>query len=103
MASMSLGRAWVHDLKHKLEQASAVGFQGIEVFYEDLECQAKTPDEANEDTLFQAATEVGERRTKLGLTVIALQPFLFYKGQTYLAEHQAKIEKMKVWLRSRID
>jgi 4-hydroxyphenylpyruvate dioxygenase len=96
---MSLGRAWVHDLKHKLEQASAVGFQGVEIFYEDLEYQAKTYGEASEDNLLRVATEIGELCTQLGLTIIALQPFLFYEGLTDRTEHEAKIEKMKLWFK----
>lgn len=96
---MSLGRAWVHDIHHKLQQASDAGFQGIEIFYEDLEYLAKSYGEANETNLLRAAEEIRNTCDSLSLIVIGLQPFLFYEGLTDPREHEAKIEKLKTWFK----
>jgi len=42
IASMSLGRAWVHNLPYKLDQAKANNLTGIEIFFEDLEYLARS-------------------------------------------------------------
>jgi 4-hydroxyphenylpyruvate dioxygenase len=104
IASMSLGRAWVHDLEGKLKTASNVGFRGIELFYEDLEYFARampgyekiegTPPSAQ---LVAAATEIRKLCSHLKLTIIGLQPFLFYEGLIDRKEHAARIEKLHVW------
>jgi 4-hydroxyphenylpyruvate dioxygenase len=39
---MSLGRAWVHNLPYKLDQAKANNLTGIEIFFEDLEYLARS-------------------------------------------------------------
>ncbi|KAJ5995128.1 hypothetical protein N7481_002105 [Penicillium waksmanii] len=36
IASMSLGKPWIHDLPGKLMQAAAHGFEGMELFFDDL-------------------------------------------------------------------
>lgn len=36
ISSQSLGRAWEHTLYPKIKAASEAGFEGIEIFYEDL-------------------------------------------------------------------
>lgn len=103
---MSLGRAWVHDFDEKMMRASEAGFQGIEVFYEDLEYLAKTympaaagrgpPEESH---LLLAATRIREVCDRYKLTIIGLQPFLFYEGLLDRAEHAAKIVKVKIWFK----
>jgi 4-hydroxyphenylpyruvate dioxygenase len=97
IASMSLGRAWNHDLHEKLSQASRVGFEGVEIFYEDLEYLAKRYDGDNEQNLLRAASQVKSWCDELNLRIIGLQPFMFYEGLIDRQEHQAKIEKLKVW------
>lgn len=101
---MSLGRAWVHPLEEKLQQASNAGFRGIEVFYEDLEYFARslsgiedskvTPSPSQ---LVAAATKIRDLCTSLNLAIIGLQPFLFYEGLLDRKEHAARIEKLHVW------
>ncbi|TDZ74963.1 3-dehydroshikimate dehydratase [Colletotrichum trifolii] len=91
LLSASLGRAWLHDFDHKVCQAARYGFQGIEIFYEDLEYLAKKlhrTEEPNTDHLLTAAAHARRVVDGLGLAVIGLQPFLFYEGL-----------KMKVWIR----
>lgn len=102
---MSLGRAWHHPLEQKLKQASSAGFRGIEIFYEDLEyfAQALSGSEHNDDAplpstqLIAAATEIRKLCSTLNLTIIGLQPFLFYEGLLDRAEHAKRIEKLHVW------
>lgn len=94
---MSLGRAWVHSLPEKLARASEAGFQGIEIFYEDLEYAAKTYGEASPANLLQAAYEVKKACDSHGLTIIGLQPFLFYEGLKDRQDHAVKIKKLKLW------
>lgn len=99
IASMSLGRAWVHDLEVKLTQASQAGFEGVEIFYEDLEYLAKSYGEVKEATLLKAATFTRELCDRFGLAVVGLQPFLFYEGLIDRKEHQARIEKLIMWFK----
>ena len=99
IASMSLGRAWVHEINKKLQQAADAGFKGIEIFYEDLEYAAKIYGDASETNLLRAAEDIRKACDSLDLTIIGLQPFLFYEGLTDPAEHEAKIEKLKIWFK----
>lgn len=99
--SASLGRAWLHDLDHKLEQASKVGFKGIEIFYEDLDyCARKLAgnDQPSADQLLQAAEQIQSRCQSQGLEIIALQPFLFYEGLKDREQHAKLVQKMELWL-----
>ncbi|RJE20491.1 3-dehydroshikimate dehydratase [Aspergillus sclerotialis] len=97
IASMSLGRAWVHSMPEKLARASEAGFKGIEIFYEDLEYVAKDHGDVSPAGLLNAASEVKKLCDANGLTIIGLQPFLFYEGLTDRQEHAARIEKLKLW------
>ena len=101
IASMSLGRAWVHQLPEKLDQAAAYGLSGVEIFYEDLEYLAKAQPggEATVDNQLAAARIIRDLCDERHLTVIGLQPFLFYEGLLDRKEHAAKIEKLRVWFR----
>lgn len=96
---MSLGRAWVHGIDDKLKEASDAGFQGVEIFYEDLEYLAKTFGDLNETNLLQAAAYVRQVCDEFNLMIIGLQPFLFYEGLIDRTEHKAKIEKLKTWFK----
>ena len=104
IASMSLGRAWVHGLEHKLNEASAAGFRGIEIFYEDLEYFARdlanlaTDASPTANQLIQAATRIHQICSDLNLQIIGLQPFLFYEGLLDRAQHAKLIEKLYLWL-----
>jgi 4-hydroxyphenylpyruvate dioxygenase len=100
--SASLGRAWLHDFDEKARQAAEHGFEGIEIFYEDIEYLAKklhTTEEPDTDQLLLAANHMRQLLDKLKLTVIGLQPFLFYEGLLDREQHARLIEKIKVWFR----
>ncbi|KAJ4265296.1 hypothetical protein NW762_004581 [Fusarium torreyae] len=102
--SISLGRGWIHDFDNKMTQAAKVGFRGIELFIEDLENLAgKIPgDESTEptsDQLLQAAKHARATCDSNGLTIITLQPFLFYDGLKDRVQHARLLEKAKLWFR----
>ena len=101
---MSLGRAWVHDFSKKIKAASTSGFHGIEIFYEDLEYLARQIDtSAPKDTtpspsqLLAGAKKMKEICNENNLTIIGLQPFLFYEGLKDRKQHDKLIEKLHVW------
>ncbi|KAJ5112694.1 hypothetical protein N7532_000739 [Penicillium argentinense] len=100
--SASLGRAWLHDLNYKIEQAAKAGFKGIEIFYEDLDYAARQiskNDSPSPEHILQAAEHVFDLCQRQGLEIIGLQPFLFYDGLKDREQHARLLEKMKFWLR----
>lgn len=101
---MSLGRAWVHDFEKKMKAASASGFKGMEIFYEDLEYFAKSLDATidqnatpSSSQLVAAAREAKKICDQNNLQIIGLQPFLFYEGLRDRQQHDKLIEKLHVW------
>ncbi|KAI4762468.1 xylose isomerase-like protein [Aureobasidium sp. EXF-3400] len=104
IASMSLGRAWVHDFEKKIKAASTSGFQGIEIFYEDLEYLARQIDASADkeatpspSQLLAGAKKMKEICDQNSLKIIGLQPFLFYEGLKDRQQHDRLIEKLHVW------
>lgn len=98
--SASLGRAWLHDLDYKLNQAASAGFTGIEIFYEDLDYAARKlsgNDTPGPEHLLQVAEHVYSVCKGLDLDIIGLQPFLFYEGLKDREQQTRLIEKMKFW------
>ncbi|KAJ5731787.1 uncharacterized protein N7483_006295 [Penicillium malachiteum] len=95
IASMSLGRPWIHDLPGKLMQAAAHGFEGIELFFDDLDCYAQRT--FNGDHL-EASVQVRRLCERLGMTIICLQPFSMYEGLLDRAESDKLVtEKLPRW------
>ncbi|KFY81628.1 hypothetical protein V500_11243 [Pseudogymnoascus sp. VKM F-4518 (FW-2643)] len=99
IASLSLGRAWVHPLESKLDQAAAHNFAGIELFYEDLEYLAKTiPGGPTRSNLVHAATLTRAMCVSRSLTILCLQPFMHYEGLLDAKEHAKRIADFQFWL-----
>ena len=107
---MSLGRAYAgHSLAHKLQCAARHGFEGVEIFYEDLEYLAKeqqlptsssaqkADDSPSREQLLAAAEVVHGLCQQNNLAIIGLQPFLFYEGLVDPKEHAAMIRKLHLW------
>ena len=100
IASMSLGRASVHKLPNKLDQAAKHGFEGIELFFEDLEHLSRelyggtTP-----ENLIAAAKEVRKLCADRNLQIICLQPFMHYEGLKDRQEHAARIDQLRLWFK----
>lgn len=98
--SASLGRAWLHDFDKKVQQAATHGFEGIEVFYEDLEHLARklfSVEEPSNDEILKAAEQARQSLNEANITVIGLQPFLFYEGLLDRQQHVRLIKKIHVW------
>ncbi|KIN02685.1 hypothetical protein OIDMADRAFT_178589 [Oidiodendron maius Zn] len=96
IASLSLGRAWVHDLPGKLRQAAKYGFEGIEMFYEDIEYFSHSLGVG----ILDAATRIKHLCNALHLEIVCLQPFLFYEGLVDRIErHRLVSEKLPLWFR----
>lgn len=102
---MSLGRAWVHDLPTKLSCAAAHNFQGIEIFYEDIEWLARSqsglPDDSSPSSseLLSAVVTIRSLCDERGLQIVSLQPFMQYEGLRDRKEHVKRINKLKLWFR----
>lgn len=101
ISSMSLGRAWHHSLIHKLDCAQANGIKGIELFFEDLEyfAREKIGHTASSEDLIEAASSVFTLCQARNLEIVCLQPFSGYEALKNRAEHDAMIEKAKLWFR----
>ncbi|KAK4547734.1 hypothetical protein LTR36_000692 [Oleoguttula mirabilis] len=98
ICSHSLGRAWVHDLPEKLDQAAKYGLD-IELFYEDLEYVAKSiPGGPGFQNLLAAAKIVRSLCDERGISIMCLQPFMHYEGLIDRQKHARRIEEMKLWL-----
>ncbi|KIX04853.1 uncharacterized protein Z518_05724 [Rhinocladiella mackenziei CBS 650.93] len=98
ITSMSLGRAWLHELPPKI--AAARDFAGIEVFYEDLEYLARSlHDGLSDKAILEAAQEFRRLCDAQDLEIIALQPFMHYEGLLDRDEHQRRIERLQLWFR----
>ncbi|KAK9319302.1 xylose isomerase-like protein [Lipomyces orientalis] len=100
IASLSLGRAPHHDLAEKIHAASAAGFQGIELYYEDIELHAKqSSDGSFEENILKSAQVFKDLCDECNLKVIVLQPFTNYDGLLDPAEHAQQIDKIKLWFK----
>lgn len=94
IASLSLGFPPDQFLAQKLRAAAGYGFDGIEMYFDDLKSYAK----ASNITLFTAAHNISALCDILCLQVICLQPFLFYEGLRDRAEHARKLnEQLPLW------
>ncbi|KAH7050347.1 3-dehydroshikimate dehydratase [Macrophomina phaseolina] len=99
ISSMSLGRAWVHGLPEKLDQAAKYGFRGLELFHEDLEYVAREmPGGATPDNQIKAASVIRQLCDERDIEILCLQPFMHYEGLKDRIEHAMRIEKMRLWL-----
>ncbi|KAK3110684.1 hypothetical protein LTR53_014771, partial [Teratosphaeriaceae sp. CCFEE 6253] len=98
ICSHSLGRAWVHDMPEKLDQAARYGFD-IELFYEDLYYMAKSlPGGPTPDNHLRAAHLVRSLCDDRGIAIVCLQPFMHYEGLRDRAKHASRIEEMRRWI-----
>lgn len=100
ISSMSLGRAWVHPLPHKLLSASLNSFTGIEIFHEDLlyHADALFPNASDPHAAqLAAAHDIRHLCKTLHLTIINLQPFSQYDGLVDRAAHADRIKELEHW------
>lgn len=96
---MSLGRAWLHRLDHKLDQAQKYGFQGIELFYEDLEYYTKEHRPATlPNDLVAAAASIRQLCEDRNLTIVSLGPFAHCEGLRDPEARKRMLEKLGLWI-----
>ncbi|KAF4945346.1 hypothetical protein FSARC_14443 [Fusarium sarcochroum] len=96
---MSLGRCFAgHSLPHKLDMAAKYGFQGIEVFYEDLVDLAKSlPGGATPQNQITAARTIHDLCEARSLNIICLQPFMHFGGLIDREEQAKQFEELRLW------
>ncbi|EXJ73829.1 uncharacterized protein A1O5_03591 [Cladophialophora psammophila CBS 110553] len=98
IASLSLGDPNVHDISTRLRAAAQNGFRGIEVIDTDVDAAAeKLPAGLTYENRLEAAKNIRRLCDELGLTVIVFQPFRQYEGLLDRKQHEAMIEKLRLW------
>lgn len=97
ISSHSLGRAWVHDLPARLDQAALYGLD-IELMYEDLVHVAKAlPGGLTAPNQLAAANIIRSLCDQRGIAIVCLQPFMHYEGLKDRARHTEKLEEITLW------
>ncbi|KAF4635980.1 hypothetical protein G7Y89_g2108 [Cudoniella acicularis] len=98
IASLSLGRAWVHDLPEKFAAASSSGLPGIEIFFEDLVYLAATlPGGHTPENHLLAARKIRSLCDSRGLQIMALGPFSDCEGVLCPDARAAKLQDLRLW------
>lgn len=106
IATMSLGKPGVHSLTKKLEAASLSGFQGVELFWDDLEAYAQTL-QGESDTsstpdgiphVVMASQRIRQLCDQLGLSVVSVQPFRNFDGLIDQEVRKQRLDEFKIWL-----
>ncbi|KAK0724721.1 xylose isomerase-like protein [Lasiosphaeris hirsuta] len=106
ITSMSLGRCYAgHSFARKLDAAQKYGYQGIELFHEDLEDVAyrlsrESPSTAGASPTAQlaAARHILHMCRNRGIEVVCLQPFGHYEGLLDRSEHERRLQKLALWI-----
>lgn len=99
IATMSLGHPVKHNLITKLTAAARAGFEGIELYWDDLNAfTAATFGEAGPDAVRGASDVVRLLCDELGMDVVSLQPFRDFDGMEEGDEKEERVSEFKVWL-----
>jgi 4-hydroxyphenylpyruvate dioxygenase len=106
IATMSLGKAGLHSLPKKLEVAASTGFQGVELFWDDLEAYASSLHaeyENNASTYAIPLVVLASQKVRLlcdalGLGIVSVQPFRNFDGLIDSNLRNERIEEFKIWL-----
>ncbi|KAH9429685.1 hypothetical protein MCOR02_009422 [Pyricularia oryzae] len=110
ISTMSLGRCYAgHSIEHRLDLAQKYGYEGIEMFFEDLAHVAdelrQQPNPASpstphtvESSQLAAATHIGDLCRARNLAIISLQPFLNYDGLLDREQHARRIPELRHWI-----
>jgi 4-hydroxyphenylpyruvate dioxygenase len=102
---MSLGRCFAgHSLSHKLDMAQKYGYQGIELFHEDLAdvaeqqfSQEACPDGPSAAAQLAAAHHIFQMCRSRNLEIVCLQPFMHYDGLVDRSAHALHLKKLELW------
>jgi len=106
ITSMSLGRAYAgHSFDRKLDAAQKYGYQGIELFHEDLldvAAQLSYPSfcvaEPSAASQLAAARHILHMCQARDLEIVCLQPFAHYEGLLDRTEHARRLQKLTLWI-----
>lgn len=100
ICTMSLGRCFAgHSLGHKLDMAKKYGFQGIEVFSEDLiDLTLSMPGADSPANQLAAARTVRRMCETRGLEIICLQPFMHYGGLVDRDAHRQQLRDAQLYM-----
>lgn len=99
IASPSVGHQTVHSITSRLNAAVSSGFKLIELVEDDLSFYARDHwGTITTATMLQAAEGVKSLCNQLGIKPFIFQPFWFYEGLLDRKEHDAKIEKLRLWM-----
>ncbi|KAI8623249.1 xylose isomerase-like TIM barrel [Xylariaceae sp. FL1651] len=101
ITSMSLGRCFAgHSFVHRIDMARLYGYQGLELFYEDLVNVAEQlPGGATQGNELEAAHIIRRLCHERGLTIVCLQPFSHYEGLLDRQEHLRRLDKLVFWFK----
>ncbi|KAI0126682.1 3-dehydroshikimate dehydratase [Xylariales sp. AK1849] len=102
ISSLSLGLPAVHPLAPRLDQASRYGLD-IELFHDDVLETAHsltgTGTMTDPEKQIRAATVIRSLCDERGIKIVCLQPFRHYEGLLDRAEHDRRVEEMRLWIR----
>ncbi|KAK4229233.1 putative 3-dehydroshikimate dehydratase, partial [Podospora fimiseda] len=106
ITSMSLGRCYAgHSFTHKLDMAHKYGYQGLELFHEDLADVAEqlsgeppSPSGPSEAAQIAAARHILNMCRLRNIEIVCLQPFSQYDGLLDRAEHARRLQQLEFWI-----
>jgi 4-hydroxyphenylpyruvate dioxygenase len=100
IASPSIGHPTVQPIARRLQAAASHGFRLIELVEDDLTFYAADHlGGVTDHTKIQAAKDVKDLCDKFGIKPFVFQPFWFYEGLVDRKEHEAKIAKLRLWMK----
>ncbi|KAN0106097.1 xylose isomerase-like protein [Hyaloscypha variabilis] len=98
ICSMSLGRAWLHEIPPKFTAAAHSGLPAIEIFFEDLLYLASSfPNGATPSNQLLAAHQIRRLCDSLHLEIMGIGPFNNCEGLLDPAAKAAKLEELNLW------
>lgn len=106
ITSMSLGRCYAgHSFTAKLDAAHRYGYQGIELFHEDLADVADrlsneppSPSGPSPSAQLAAARHILRLCRARGIEIVCLQPFSHYDGLLDRDEHERRLDQLRLWI-----
>jgi 4-hydroxyphenylpyruvate dioxygenase len=107
ITSMSLGRCYAgHSFTDKLDAARKYGYQGIELFHEDLadiadSLSGQPPSPAGPPlwAQLQAARQIRHLCEARNIQILCLQPFSHYEGLLDREHHERRLNQLEFWFK----
>ncbi|KAK4153359.1 xylose isomerase-like protein [Chaetomidium leptoderma] len=105
ITSMSLGRCYAgHSFTTKLDAAKKYGYQGLELFHEDLADVADhlsgeppSPTGPSRSAQMAAARHILRLCRERSIEILCLQPFSHYDGLVDREEHDRRLDQLQFW------